>query len=113
MICHLQRFFAELTTRDPFNAFPTEWCMILPLFFFLLPPLEGEQNDIYFSHFARICRRHDRMGIRNDHTMIVITGKFKKKKGDNYFLYPVIISCNSCFYKRVIILLHFMYSTLI
>lgn len=80
MICHLQRFFAELTTRDPFNAFPTEWCMILSLFFFLLPPLEGEQNDIYFSHFARICRRHERMGIRNDHVMIVITGKFKKKK---------------------------------
>lgn len=48
-------------------------------FLFSSPPLEGEQNDIYFSHFARICRRHERMGIRNDYVMIVITGKFKKK----------------------------------
>lgn len=76
VICHLQRFFAELT-RDPFNAFPTEWCIILPLFFFFS---EGEQTIFIFHIRSNLSL--DRMGVRNARSRTNF-----KKNVDNYFLY--------------------------
>lgn len=98
VICHLQRFFAELT-RDPFNAFPTEWCIILPLFFFF----PRESKRYLFFTFVRICHWIEWELEMRDHEQIL-------KKTLTIISY---ISCNPCFYKKGLQYCYNLYSTFI